>query len=53
MTSYVGMDDVSFAIHNDAGGWYINLGDVAFWLKNDDDPGEREEGRGQGCFCFY
>ena len=33
------MADVSFAIHKEAGGWYINLGDVAFWLKNDDNPG--------------
>ena len=38
MTSYVGMDDVSNFIHFGAGGWYTNLGDVAFWLWNELQP---------------
>uniref|UniRef100_A0A7S4NKX1 AMP-binding enzyme C-terminal domain-containing protein n=1 Tax=Paramoeba aestuarina TaxID=180227 RepID=A0A7S4NKX1_9EUKA len=45
MTSYVGIKDCSFALHDDATSlcpWYVNLGDVAFWLHNEDDK-ERKD----------
>jgi len=43
MRGYVqGVDATKKAVHAEAGGWYVNLGDVGFWLRG------AKEGGGEG-----